>query len=153
MGQDNIFSELEKLKELLNEAKKLPFSKYISIERDVFLSIINKIELMLPNEVKEAFYIKSKKDELLREAYAEKERILNEAKEKQKTYLSENYITQEAIKERQRIISEATEEGERIRKEAENYAYEMLLKIEEFINKAKTAIEEGKKELKNENSD
>lgn len=151
MGQENILSELEKLKNILNDAKKLPFSKLVSIDRDEFISIINKIELMLPNEVKEAFFIKSKKEEILKEAYLEKEKIISEAKEKQRTYLSESFILQEANKEKEKMLKDARVDADKIRKEAEDYAYGILSKIEDFIDKAKSIVEQGKKELKDEN--
>jgi len=151
MGQ-SVLDELEKIKSLLNEAKKLPFSKYVSIDREEFLIIINRIEMLLPKEVKEAYVIQSKRDDVLREAYAEREKMLSEIKDMQKEALSESYITKEAQKEREKIIQDARADSEKIKKEAENYAYEILMKIESIIEKAKSAIEEGKKELKDDNT-
>jgi len=151
MGQ-SVLDELEKIKSLLNEAKKLPFSKYVSIDREEFLILINKIEMLLPKEVKEAYVIQSKRDDVLREAYAEREKMLGEIKDMQKEALSESYITKEAQKEREKIIQDARADSEKIKKEAENYAYEILMKIESIIEKAKSAIEEGKKELKDDNT-
>ncbi len=151
MGQ-SVLDELEKIKSLLNEAKKLPFSKYVSIDREEFLIIINRIEMLLPKEVKEAYVIQSKRDDVLREAYAEREKMLGEIKDMQKEALSESYITKEAQKEREKIIQDARADSEKIKKEAENYAYEILMKIESIIEKAKSAIEEGKKELKDDNT-
>jgi len=151
MGQ-SVLDELEKIKSLLNEAKKLPFSKYVSIDREEFLIIINRIEMLLPKEVKEAYVIQSKRDDVLREAYAEREKMLGEIKDMQKEALSESYITKEAQKEREMIIQDARADSEKIKKEAENYAYEILMKIESIIEKAKSAIEEGKKELKDDNT-
>lgn len=151
MGQ-SVLDELEKIKSLLNEAKKLPFSKYVSIDREEFLIIINRIEMLLPKEVKEAYVIQSKRDDVLRETYAEREKMLGEIKDMQKEALSESYITREAQKEREKIIQDARADSEKIKNEAENYAYEILMKIESIIEKAKSAIEEGKKELKGDNT-
>ncbi len=151
MGQ-SVLDELEKIKSLLNEAKKLPFSKYVSIDREEFLIIINRIEMLLPKEVKEAYVIQGKRDDVLREAYAEREKMLGEIKDMQKEALSESYITKEAQKEREKIIQDARADSEKIKKEAENYAYEILMKIESIIEKAKSAIEEGKKELKDDST-
>ncbi len=152
MGGENIIGELQKLKNMLSEAKKLPFSKYVSVDRDEFISIISKIEFMLPNEVKEAFLIKAKRDEILKQAAEESERLINEAREKQKYYLSQSSIMQEAEKEKQKIIQDAQLEAEALRREAEKYVYDILNKLDEYIDRVKEIIIEGKRELGNEDS-
>ncbi|BAL81125.1 hypothetical protein CSE_09990 [Caldisericum exile AZM16c01] len=149
MGR-SIIDEIENLKKIIENAKKVPFSKYITVDRDEILGSLIRIEAMLPDEVKQAVNITKQKDMILQDAYDEKMRILKQAEEEFRKKVSESYIIEEAKKEKEEILKTAMEEGERIRKEALQYANEILAKVEGVLEKALTAIKESKEEIVNE---
>jgi len=147
----SIMDELEKLRVILNDAKRVPFSRYVSIDKEEILGIISRIEVTLPNEVKEAFIVNARKDEILKEAYKKSEEIINFAKEREKEILSDSSIMKDAGIEKEKIVQSAKEEANNIRKEAEAYTYQMLQKIKGVIEKALLIVEEASVEFKNDN--
>ncbi len=146
----SIMDEISKLKSLLADAKRIPFSKYVSVDREELLATLSRIEVMLPNEVKEAFIVNAKKDEILKEAYKKSDEIINFAKEREQEILSESSIMQIAQKEREKIISEAVEEANAIRREAAEYVTQLFDKIESVIEKVEEALMAAKKEFKDD---
>ena len=148
----SIMDELEKLRTMINDAKRVPFSKYGSIDKEEILGIISRIEVALPNEVKEAFIVNARKDEILKEAYKKSEEIMNFAKEREKEILSDSSIMKDASIEKEKIVQSAKEEAKNIRKEAENYTYQMLQKLKGVMEKALLIIEEASVEFKGDNT-
>jgi hypothetical protein len=144
--------ELERLKTILNEAKHIPFSKYVSIDKEEASSIISRIEATLPNEVKEAFIVNAKKDEILKDAYKKSEEIINFAKEREKEILSESSIMKDASIEKEKLLQTAKEEALNIKREAEKYTYDLLQKIRGVIEKALLIIAEASEEFKSDSS-
>ena len=53
-----IFTLLETLEDLLEKSKQVPFSEKTIIDKNEFLDIIKEIRLKLPDELKEAKWIK-----------------------------------------------------------------------------------------------
>jgi vacuolar-type H+-ATPase subunit H len=147
-----VVEELERIKTLVSEARRVPFSKYVTVDREELLMSINKIEMVLPEEVKEAFLIQKKTEDILKQANFESEEILKKAKEESNQLISESYVLKEAEALRQTIIKAAQEDALKIREDANNYLLTLFERVESVINKAQQVIEEGKKALKDDNS-
>lgn len=149
MGK-SIIDEIENLKQIIENAKRVPFSKYITVDRDEILGSLMRIEAMLPDEVKQAVNITKQRDMILKDAYEEKERIIKEAELEFRKKVDESSILMEARKEKEDILQNAKNEGERIKKEALQFASDVLLKIEGVLEKALSTIKESKEEISNE---
>jgi vacuolar-type H+-ATPase subunit H len=147
-----VIEELEKIKTLIAEARKVPFSKYATIDREELLISINKIEMVLPEEVKEAFLIQKKTKDIVKQANLESEEIIGRAREEYQELVAESNVLKEAEAERQKIIKSAQEDAFKIREDANNYVLSLLGKVESVIDKAKQIIEDGKKVLRDEDS-
>ena len=146
----SIVNELDDLKQMIEDAKKMPFSNHVIIDKDEILGIVMRIEAMLPEEVRQAVNISKQKEEVLAEAYREKEKILREADEEFKRKLSESSILEEAQKMRNKILEEANDEAQKIREDALKYAIDVINKLEGFIEKAGATIQQSREELENE---
>ena len=147
----SIIDEIENLKQIIENAKRVPFSKFITIDKDEVLGSIMRIEAMLPEEVKQAVNISKQKDMILQNAYEEKERIIKEAELEFRKLVDESNVLLEARKEREKILKEAKEEAERIRNEALAFAKDVLSKVEVVLEKAQNTIKESKEAIDNEN--
>ncbi len=152
MNENSVIEELKKLKEMIKNAKRMPFSKFVSVDRDEILKRIERIENIMPNEMKKAFFIDKKREEIIESAYREREEIIEKANEERKKILSESDILQEANKQKEEILKSAREEANSIIAEAETYSARLLAKVETVLDKAKLLIQEGKESLLNENT-
>ena len=74
-----IFTLLETLEDILEKSKKLPFTERSVIDKEEFLEIIKEIRLKLPDELKQAKWIKEERQRILEEANKEAEDVVKEA--------------------------------------------------------------------------
>ena len=63
-----IFALLETLEDILEKSKSVPFTDKCLVEREVILDIIKEIRLKLPDELKQAKWIKEERERILAEA-------------------------------------------------------------------------------------
>ncbi|MGC9125456.1 MAG: hypothetical protein ACP5GW_04955, partial [Caldisericaceae bacterium] len=131
-----VVEELERIKNLIVTAHKVPFSKYVAVDGEELLMSIKKIEMVLPEEVKEAFLIQKKSEDIIKQANLESEEILAKAREEAKRLVSESRVLEEAESMRQTIIKAAQDDALRIRQDANAYLMNLFEKVESVIGKA-----------------
>lgn len=107
---------LDALEDMLDKAPNLPLSSKSMINKEELLEIIKDIRIKLPDEIKQAQWIKEERQKILIEAKKEAEALRRENEEKMLR-----------IKEdRQRILAEAEKEAEILKKEADRRIQEMI---------------------------
>ena len=74
-----IFTLLETLEEILEQSKKLPFTDKAVVDKEAILEVIKEIRLKLPDELKQAKWIKEERQRILTEAQKEANDIVKEA--------------------------------------------------------------------------
>ena len=73
-----IFTLLETLEEILEQSKKLPFTDKAIVDKEAILEVIKEIRLKLPDELKQAKWIKEERQRILVEAQNEADEIIKE---------------------------------------------------------------------------
>lgn len=63
-----IFTLLETLEEELEKSKTIPFSGRSIVDKEAFLDIIKEIRIKLPDELKQAKWVKEERNRILAEA-------------------------------------------------------------------------------------
>ena len=74
-----IFTLLETLEDILEKSKTLPFTEKSIIAKEEFLDIIKEIRLRLPDELKQAKWIKEERERIISEAQKDADDIVKEA--------------------------------------------------------------------------
>ena len=175
-----IFTLLETLEDLLENSKGLPFTTKSVVDKEEMLDLIKEIRIKLPDELKQAKWVKEERQRILVEAQKEADGIVKEAENRIISMIDEHEITRKAYEqkaeiriklpdelkqakwvkeERQRILVEAQKEADGIVKEAENRiismideheitrkAYEQKAEIIETANEMSREISSGTKE-------
>jgi vacuolar-type H+-ATPase subunit H len=153
MEEDSVFKEIESLKQMLHSGKAIPLSKFVAVDKDAFISKIDRIRELLPEEVKEAYLVSKRKNAILAQANEERDRILESAMVRRDEIVQDSDILEEAKKEKAKILNEARMEVEKMQKDAEDYVFKLLSKTQTILHKAQSVLEEGKKGLKYESPD
>ena len=104
-----IFTLLETLEDLLEKSKQVPFSEKTIIDKNEFLDIIKEIRLKLPDELKEAKWIKEEREKIIAEAQKDADDIVKEAKNRIIGMIDEHEITRKAYEKKTEIIANANE--------------------------------------------
>lgn len=148
----DIMTLLDKLEEILTNAKKIPLGSKALLDPEDIFEIIDQIRENFPSEIKEARWIVKEKQEHLAEAEKEAQKIISDAREKAKKAASETEIVKEAERQVQEILQNAKEKEREIRLSAEDYADEMLANLEANLGKMLAAVQRGRERLQSKMS-
>ena len=143
-----IFELLESLEDILERSRNLPFSSKGIVDKDEILDLIKEIRLKLPDELKQAKWVKEERQRILVEAQKEADGIVKEAENRIISMIDEHEITRKAYEQKAEIIETANEMSREISKGTKDYADNILEKVESVLQDALKTIENNRKELK-----
>ena len=143
-----IFTLLESLEECLERARNIPFTQKGIVDKGEILDIIKEIRLKLPDELKQAKWVKEERGRILVEAQKEADGIVKEAENRIISMIDEHEITRKAYEQKAQIIETANEMSREISKGTKEYADNILEKVEGVLQEALKTVENNRKELK-----
>lgn len=143
-----IFTLLETLEEMLENSKTIPFSNKGIIDKEEMLEVIKEIRLKLPDELKQAKWVKEERQRILSEAQKEADGIVKEAENRIISMIDEHEITRKAYEQKAEIIETANEMSREISKGTKDYADSILENIEVALQNALETIQNNRRELK-----
>ena len=124
-----IFTLLETLEEMLENSKTIPFSNKSVIDKEEMLEIIKEIRLKLPDELKQAKWIKEERQRILVEAQKEADDIVKEAENRIISMIDEHEITRKAYEQKAQIIETANEMSREIMQIVYCLIWKLLFKV------------------------
>lgn len=142
-----IFTLLETLEDILENSRNLPFTTKGIVDKDDMLDLIKEIRIKLPDELKQAKWVKEERQRILVEAQKEADGIVKEAENRIISMIDEHEITRKAYEQKAEIIETANEMSREISKGTKEYADNMLLSIETTLEEALKVIQNNRKEL------
>ena len=142
-----IFTLLETLEEALENGRGVPFSSKCLVEKEEMLDIIKEIRLKLPDELKQAKWIKEERARIMVEAQKEADDIIKEAENRIISMIDEHEITRQAYEQKTQIIEMANEKAREISNGTKLYADNILEKAEVVLEDALKTIRNNRKEL------
>ena len=143
-----IFTLLETLEDIMERSKNIPFTEKGIVEKDEVLEIIKEIRLKLPDELKQAKWVKEERNRILEEAKKEADGIVREAENRIIAMIDEHEITKKAYEQKAEIIEAANEMSREISNGTKEYADNVLQGIEVALEDALKIIQNNRKELK-----
>ena len=150
-----IFTLLETLEDIMERSRSLPFTDKGIVDKEEVLEIIKEIRLKLPDELKQAKWVKEERARILEKAQKEADGIVKEAENRIIAMIDEHEITRKAYEQKAEIIETANEMSREISKGTKDYADSILANLESAINnvsvtlnEAIKTIEQNRKELK-----
>jgi len=126
----DITARLAQLDELIREAKAMPLSSSVLVNRDEVLDLIAEMQEALPDEIKQARWIVKDREDLLAKARADAEAIVEQARAQQLTMARQEAVAARAGEEAERLLGEADGQARSMRREAEEYVDAKLAQFE-----------------------
>ena len=117
-----IFTLLESLEEILESGSKVPFSSKVMVDIDELRDILEDIRLKLPDELKQAKWVKEERQRIIEDAQKEADNIIQNAESKIVTMIDENAITKKALAQKEEIIENANKVSKEICTGTHEYA-------------------------------
>ena len=126
----DLASRIRQLEELVNEAKSMPLSASVLINKDEVLELVDGMKKTLPEEIRQARWVVKDREELLAKARRDAEAIIEEAGRERARLIADEEIVTEASREADQIVAEAAERARQIQLEAEDYVDAKLASFE-----------------------
>ncbi len=143
-----IFTSLERLEELLEAGSKVPFSSKVMIDAEEFREVLEEIRLKLPDELKQAKWVKEERQRIMADAEAQADNLMKEAENKIIAMVDEHVITKQALDQKDEILENANKLSQEISAGTREYADSVLGKVEDVLKETLQLVHNNRKELK-----
>ena len=173
--QNGIYELLRNLEETVDKGFHLLSNYLVVVKKDAIEEILDRIYASLPTEVQEARALLRRREELQLEAQQRAEKIITDAQAEASRYLSEseliqavkkeagkvkeqvmvdcNEIKRKALDDAENLRIQATDEALRIKDGASAYAEELLVNLEQCLNKLQQEVKNGQVVLEKRRSE
>jgi vacuolar-type H+-ATPase subunit H len=120
---------VDRLEDLIDEGRHIPFSKYTMIDEERALEIIDQMRISIPEEIEKA--------------NEEAARVLSQAREQSAQVVDQEVTVQQARARAQQILEIAKQEAANITAEADNYVADVLARLEQTLQKSLREVRNG----------
>lgn len=141
-----VLNSLEKMEDLLEKSWTL--FGVTMVNKDEFIAALNEIRLKLPEEIKQAKWVKEERQRILLEAQKEASSVIKEAETKIVSMVDENEITRKAYEQANETIINAQRTAREIKQGSLEYADDILAKMEENLKETYLLLHKNREELK-----
>ena len=139
----DILHLVDRLEELFNNSRAIPLTHNVIVDEDKFLDIIDQMRISVPEEVKKAQEVYTKKDRFMAQAQEEANRTLQLARERAEDLVDKDALILDAKRRAELILEQARVDSENIKTGADQYAKESLLNLEYALNQLLTQVRNG----------
>lgn len=143
---------LERLEDLVDNAWSVPLTGRTMVKKKEVTELLKEIRVALPDEIKQAKWIKEERQRFLFEAQQEAQTIIKDAENRIVSMIDESEITRKSYEQANETIINAQKTARDIREGSIDYADEVLSKMEDTLKEAYLEIHKNKEELKGKNT-
>ena len=139
----DILHLVDRLEELVNEARQLPMSNKIILDEDRLIDLIDQMRVSIPEEVKQAQKVVAERDRMMAQGQEKAERTVAMAEQRAAELTEQQPVTQQAKDRAEEIIHKAKIDAEAIRADADEYVIETLERMEVEIEHVLQQVKNG----------
>lgn len=144
----DVLEIIEMMEDVIEKSVTLPFSGRALIDKDELVDLMQEVRLHLPEDFKQAKWIKEDRQRILDEANKEAAAIIKSAEEKMASMIDDHEITQKAYAQANEIVAAAQNNAMELRNGTRQYADDVMASLETRIEKLLNVVHENRKELK-----
>jgi hypothetical protein len=134
---------IDRLEEMLDRSTRIPATSRVIIDEDEYLRLIDQMRISVPQEIKNARQVENERDAILAAAEAQAEAMVEAGRERALQLAAESEITRRAEEQSALIAQEAYRQALQIRADADDYALEVLVKIQAQIDAFSRTVANG----------
>jgi len=146
----DILHLVDRLEEIFNAGRPVPFIHRMLVDEDRVLELIDQMRVSIPEEVKRAQQVLDQRDRIMAKAQEEAARTVQLAKEKADQLVDREALVAHAQGRADQVIQNAKADAEAIRAEADEYALESLTTLEAELGRVLNQVRNGIAKLQSE---
>lgn len=134
---------VDRLEDLIDEGRHMPFSRFTVIDEERALELIDQMRISIPEEIEKAARVLGQRDRILAQANEEAARVVQQARERSDQMVDREAMVQAAQNRAANIVEQAHQEAGTIMEDADNYVLGVLSNLEGQLSKAMTVVRNG----------
>ena len=135
---------LDQLEDIIESSHNMPFVGKALIDKDELLDLIQELRLKIPDDLKQAKWIKGERQRILLEAQKEATAIIKSAEDKIISMINENEITKKANEAAEEIIKNANTKAREIRNATRQYVDTALADSEKVLERTLATLHDNR---------
>ncbi|MBI9051283.1 MAG: hypothetical protein JEZ00_17805 [Anaerolineaceae bacterium] len=139
----DILHLVDRLEELFNESRSVPFTHSVVVNEDRMLDIIDQMRVSIPEAIRKAQQLLAQRDRVMAQAQEEANRTLSLAKDKSEQVIERDAIVEAAKVRSEQVLQQTNMECEQTRHEADAYVLDTLTKLENELAKSLSQVRNG----------
>lgn len=140
-------SRIGTLLDWIEEARTVPFSTSVVVNRDAFADELEALRDELPGELLDARELLADRAAVLVRAEQEAERIVADAEAERQRLVEDADVYREAQRQAEDVLAQARDRARQLRLEADDYIDEKLAGFEIALHKTLATVERGRSRL------
>lgn len=144
----DVLKLLEEIEDIVEAGSSVPFSQKVMVDKMEILEIVNEIRIKLPDEIKQATWIKDERQRILAEAQEDADNMVKDANYKLEEIIGEHEVVKIAEERSEDILNKAKDNAKDIRIGAMEYADGLLEDTQENLKNMITLLNDNRKELR-----
>lgn len=126
---------LSEIEEIVDTASGFPLTGKIMVDSNELLEIVNEIRTCLPDEIKQAQWIKNEHDRILDEAKTEYETIVRDAQNQAEQMVAKDEIMSQARSRSEELMAATEENSRQLKMSTYDYVDGILFDFQEKMEK------------------
>jgi vacuolar-type H+-ATPase subunit H len=145
--EQELETRLDWIMQTIAEARQMPLSASVMVNRDELLGLLSELKAALPRELKQARWMLREREDFIARTRKEAQDILDEAHLQAERLVSQTDIVAEAVRSADRILEEGRETARKLRLEAEDYVDQKLANFETVLQRIQQTVHRGRERL------
>jgi vacuolar-type H+-ATPase subunit H len=144
---DGVVELIDGLIKGVEEARSVPLSDQVRLDREAMIRALQQIKGELPEELRTARWMIREREAFIARTREKAEQLRRDASERASELVSDSHVLAEAVEEANALVRQAEGDSRRIRLEAEDFAEERLQHLEILFAKLLKQIRESRAEF------
>lgn len=131
----------------LHEAKTMPLSSNALVDREMFLTKLETLRAILPDELRAARWMVREREAFISRTNEKSREIVDNARKEADSLVSESNIVAEAVEEANILVRRAEGEARRLRLEAEDDIERKLARVDHLLTELAAQVQASRAEF------
>lgn len=143
-----IFDVIDQLEDIVESSFTVPILRKTLVNKPDIMELLSELRLRLPEDLKQAKWVKEERTRIITEAHQEAANIVKETEDQVAQMVNENEITKKAYEQANEIIESAQKNAREVRLGAKQYVENVLSSLEERLTGQIQEVQAGREELR-----
>ena len=144
----DVLGLIDEIEDIVESAGSLPLTSKVLVQKEELLDIISELRIKLPDEIKQAAWIKEERERIISEANKDAEQIIKETRLKLEELVSKEEVLKEANERAKDLMNKAQIASTNLKRSSLEYSDKLLMNAQDNLKVMITTLNENRTELR-----